>query len=182
MQQPQVSNGAQLNGRPSNYNFTSTPTISAINSSSNSVSESNKNYVSKNYEPSSLIDYNQPTRQSSSLPTNGLMTNLSQPLYSQAVYETRATPSTSSLNDSPVGSVVGLDLKSGPRSNTSGINAVHSLASTLNYMPQLLASSHQNLQTFTSMIGQQNQNQGIRLVPTFLYSMNNNSALQRICY
>lgn len=93
--------------------------------------------------------------------------NLSQPLYSQAVYETRATPSTSSLNDSPVGSVIGLDLKSAPRSN-SNINAVNSLASTLDYMPQLLVSAslgqttQTNLHTFTSMIGQQNQNQGIR--------------------
>jgi hypothetical protein len=67
-----------------------------------------------------------------------------------------------------VGSVVGLDLKSAPRSNTSSINAVNSLGNTLDYVPQLLVSAsigqapQNNIQTFTSMIGQQNQSQNIR--------------------
>jgi hypothetical protein len=155
----QSSNNSQMhNGRSSNYQFN--------NSAPTSHNSSLKNYTSKGYETPTIMDYNQPTRQSSSFPTNGLMTgNASQPLYSQAVYEMRATPSTSSL-DSPVGSVVGLDLK--PRSNTSNINAVNSLGNTLDYVPQLLVSAsightpQNNIQTFTSMIGQQSQNPNIR--------------------
>lgn len=160
MQQPQSSNDSQLlNGRSSSYSFNNSGVPTSLNSPS-------KNYTSKSYEMPNIMDYNQPTRQSSSFPTNGLMTaNISQPLYSQAVYEMRATPSTSSLNDSPVGSVTGIDLKPAPRSNASSISAVNSLGNALDYVPQLLVSasigqtSQNNIHTFTSMIGQQSQNQ-----------------------
>lgn len=152
MQQPQSSNDSR-NGRSlsfnNNYNTSTVPTPSS--------SFNQKNYTPKNYPPKSYetVEYTQPTRQSSSVPTNGLMSGTPQPLYSQAVYENRATPTTSSLNDS----LVGIDLK--PKNNPPNINAVNSLT-RIDYVPQLLVSTigqsaQNNIQTFTSMIGHPTQ-------------------------
>ncbi|KAI6201254.1 Protein WBSCR14-like protein [Aphelenchoides besseyi] len=137
------------------YNFGATQPMSTLSSPTTPLIGS-KDYGS----PDTLIDYNQPTRQSSNLPASSLASSiLSQPLYSQAVYETRTISSTSSLNESPVGSVGALEVKSAPRSASANLKPVASIANSFDYLPQFIVSASVNTPTpsssvpMTSMIG-----------------------------
>lgn len=131
--------------------------------------EFSKEFSNKDYEAANLLlDYStQPTQQSSAVPTQGIINaHMSQPLYSQAVYQNKAVTSANTIQGSPVTTSkqnvqIQEKVSRAPNFNQASSSAI----TNIDYMPQLWASAAMSMSNNTqpfSVINGQGSAQGIK--------------------